>query len=405
MPSLRGQVMNHSNKTLAKVNNESFKNVQTRNYPAYIGMDTHKDTIVSSLATPGRTKPKHLGTIANDEKKIETFITNISTQYNGEVLLFCYEAGPCGYVLYHQITSLGHDCMVVAPSLIPQKSSDRVKTDKRDANKLARYLRDGSLTPVWIPNTEQEAMRDLVRIRIDFKIQQVKAKQQLGGFVLRHGHIWPKGKTRWTKTFYNWLSELKFKHPLQQVVLQEYIEALNAATKKLDEICNYIQQIRISWSQAPIINSMTALRGIDSIAAITILAEIGDFTRFDHPKNLMSYLGLTPSEYTSSTRRRQGAITKAGNNSARRMLVECAWSYRFPARKTLHMNRKAKNASTYAKGVAWKAQKRLCTRYQKLLQSGKNSKQAMVAIARELVGFIWEIVIFETANLNKHVSK
>jgi transposase len=396
--------MNHISKTLEKVNNESFRSVQTRNYPAYIGMDTHKDTIVISIATPGRGKPKHLGTIENDVKKIETFITNLSSKYNGEVLLFCYEAGPCGYILYHQITSLGHDCMVVAPSLIPQKSSDRVKTDRRDADKLTRYLRDGSLTPVWIPNTEQEAMRDLVRIRIDFKIQEIKAKQQLNGFVLRHGHIWPKDKTRWTKTFYSWLVELKFKHPYQQVVFQEYIRALEAASEKLAEICNYIQQIRMSWSQAPIIDSMTALRGIDSIAAITILAEIGDFTRFKHPKHLMSYLGLTPSEYTSSTKRRQGSITKAGNNSARRMLVECAWSYRFPARQTLHIKRKAKNASEHAKKVAWKAQKRLCTRYQKLLQSGKNTKQTIVAIARELVGFMWEIVVVETKKL-KSVQK
>lgn len=396
--------MNHITKLLEKVNVNSFKDIQTRNYPAYIGMDTHKDTIVSSIATPGRTQPKHLGTIANDPKKIAIFVKNISTKFNGEVLLFCYEAGPCGYILYHQITSLGHDCMVVAPSLIPQKSSKRVKTDRIDAQKLARYLRDGSLTSVWVPNTEQEAMRDLVRIRLDFKIQETKAKQQINGFILRNGHIWPREKSRWSKGFYTWLEELKFKHPWQQVVLQEYFDALIGATKKLDQLCTYIQQVRMTWSQSVIIDSMRALRGIDTLAAMTILAEIGDFSRFEHPKKLMSYFGLTPSEYSSATKRRQGAITKSGNSAARRMLVECAWSYQFPARKTKHIKAKEKNASDHAKAVAWKAQKRLCTRYQTLIQAGKNKNQVIVAIARELVGFIWEIVIVETHKLKQAQS-
>ena len=397
--------MNHITKLLEKVNVNSFKEIQTRNYPAYIGMDTHKDTIVSSIATPGRTQPKHLGTIANDPKKIAIFVKNISTKFNGEVLLFCYEAGPCGYVLYHQITSLGHDCMVVAPSLIPQKSSKRVKTDRIDAQKLARYLRDGSLTSVWIPNTEQEAMRDLVRIRLDFKIQETKAKQQINGFILRNGHIWPREKSRWSKGFYTWLEELKLKHPWQQVVLQEYFNALIGATNKLNQLCTYIQQVRMTWSQSVIIDSMRALRGIDTLAAMTILAEVGDFTRFDHPKKLMSYLGLTPSEYSSSTKRRQGAITKAGNSAARRMLIECAWSYKYPARKTKHIKAKEKNASSHAKDVAWKAQIRLCTRYEALIQSGKCKNQIIVAIARELVGFIWEIVVVETHKLKQSQSQ
>ncbi|MCF6194112.1 MAG: IS110 family transposase [Kangiellaceae bacterium] len=393
--------MNHITKLLEKVNAKSFKDIQTRNYPAYVGMDTHKDTIVVSIAIPGRTKPKHLGTIANDPKKIAILVKNISKKHNDEVVLFCYEAGPCGYVLYHQITSLGHDCMVVAPSLIPQKSSKRVKTDRIDAQKLARYLRDGSLTSVWVPNTEQEAMRDLVRIRLDFKIQETKAKQQINGFILRNGHIWPKEKSRWTKEFYTWLEELKFKHPWQQVVLQEYFDALIAATNKLNQLCIYIGQVRMTWSQSVVIDSMRALRGIDTLAAMTILAEVGDFTRFDHPKKLMSYLGLTPSEYSSSTKRRQGSITKAGNSSARRMLIESAWSYKFPARKTKHIKAKEKNASDHAKEVAWKAQKRLCTRYQTLIGSGKNKNQIIVAIARELVGFIWEIVVVETHKLKQ----
>lgn len=393
--------MNNTSKKISELHFESSKDIETRDYVAYIGLDSHKDFIAASIASPGRGAPQDLGCIANDPKKIAIFIKNLSEKFHGEVLLFCYEAGPCGYVLYHQITGLGHDCMVVAPSLIPQKSSERVKTDRRDANKLARYLRDGSLTPVWVPDTEQQAMRDLVRIRSDFKTQEVKCKQQLGSFILRYGHIWPKEKSKWTKGFYSWLRELKFDHPWQQVVFQEYVNAVDDASKRLKELCQYIEQVRMSWSQTKIIDSMVSLRGINTIAAMTILAEIGDFTRFKHPKQLMSYLGLTPSEYSSSTRRRQGCITKAGNSSARRMLVECAWSYRFAARETAHIRRKAKNASQYAKKVSYKAQKRLCTRYRQLIENGKNKKQAMVAVARELIGFIWEIVVFETDALKK----
>ncbi|MCF6288172.1 MAG: IS110 family transposase [Proteobacteria bacterium] len=392
--------MNHINKTNKKVNTKSFKEQLDRDYPAYIGMDTHKETIAISVADPGRGKPKFLTEIANDPKKVEKFVTTLSKKYNGEVLLFCYEAGPCGYVLYHQIKSLGHDCIVVAPSLIPTKASDRVKTDRRDANKLARYLRDGSLTSVWVPNTEQEAIRDLVRIRSDFKSHQKKAKQQLGGFILRHGHSWPRGKSRWTKGYFTWLENLKFKHAWQQLVLQEYIEVVKSATLRLVEIDKSMIQAKSQWELSPIIDSLCALRGIDTLSAMTIIAELGDLTRFSHPSKLMAYLGLTPSEHTSSTKRRLGSITKAGNIAARRMLVECAWSYRFPARQTAHLKRKAAKASEYAQNVAWKAQKRLCGRYRTFIVSGKNSKQTIVAIARELVGFIWDIVNHEMAKLN-----
>ena len=397
--------MNHITKTKSEVNNQSFKDIRNRDYPAYIGMDTHKETIATSIANPGRSKPKYLGEMANDPKKIKTFVENISKKYQGEVLLFCYEAGPCGYVLYHQINSLGHDCMVVAPSLIPTKSGERIKTDKRDSQKLARYLRDGSLTSVWIPGTEQEAIRDLTRIRNDFKNNKTKAKQQLCGFVLRHGHSWPAGKTRWTKGYFSWLENLKFKHPWQQIVLQEYINAVVEASEKLDSIHKYLLQAKVNWSLGPIIDSLSALRGIDTLAAMVIISELGDLTRFTHPSQLMCYLGLVPSEHTSSTRRRLGAITKAGNNAARRILVECAWSYRFPARQTAHIKRKSKNASNYAKQVSWKAQKRLCTRYQTFINAGKDSRTTIVAIARELTGFIWDIAVHEMNKLNQQQSK
>ncbi len=397
--------MNNSNNKTSEVNNPSFKDIQNRSYPAYIGMDTHKETIVSSIANPGRGKPKYLGEMANNPKKIKKFVENISMKYQGEALLFCYEAGPCGYQLYHQINSLGHDCMVVAPSLIPVKSGDRIKTDKRDSQKLARYLRDGSLTSVWIPGTEQEAIRDLTRIRGDFKNNETKAKQQLNSFILRHGHSWPVGKKRWSKGFMSWLENLKFKHPWQQIVLQEYINAVSDASNKLNETHKYLLQAKVNWSLSPIIDSLSALRGIDTLAAMIIISELGDLTRFTHPSQLMSYLGLVPSEHTSSTRRRLGAITKAGNNVARRMLVESAWSYRYPARQTAHIKRKAKNASDYAKEVSWKAQKRLCARYQTFTKAGKDTRTTIVAIARELVGYVWDIAAHEMNKLKNQNAK
>jgi transposase len=284
---------------------------------------------------------------------------------------------------------------VVAPSLIPKKPGERIKTDRRDALKLAGLLRAGDLTAVWVPDTEQEAMRDLTRARDDMKSQERKARQQLNAFVLRHGHHWPRGKTRWTKTHFNWLESIRFEQSWLQIVLQEYIDAVKAATQRVADLTDQLLRALPSWSLAPVVEALVALRGIDKLAATVLLAELGDISRFDSPKQLMSYLGLVPSEHSSGGRRRQGAITLTGNSHARRMLVECAWSYRFPARQSMHLKRKAKDASEAARAIAWRAQKRLCGRYRQLSQAGKNIKLVCVAIARELVGFLWDIVRHE----------
>jgi transposase len=289
----------------------------------------------------------------------------------------------------------GHDCQVVAPSLIPKKAGERVKTDRRDALKLSRLLRAGELTAVWVPDAEQEAMRDLTRARDDMKGQERKARQQLNAFVLRHGHHWPRGKTRWTQTHYHWLESIRFAQPYLQIVLQEYVDAVKAATRRVDDLTDQLLSALPSWSLAPVVDALVALRGIDKLAATVLLAELGDISRFASPKQLMAYLGLVPSEHSSGSRRRQGAITLSGNGHARRMLVECAWSYRFPARQTMHLKRKARAASAEAKAIAWRAQKRLCGRYRQLTQAGKNVKVVCVAIARELIGFIWDIVRHE----------
>ena len=370
-------------------------------YALYVGLDVHKDSITIAVAWPGRGEPESRGEIANRPKSVAKLVQRLSEECGGGIVLFCYEAGPCGYGLYRQIIASGHDCQVVAPSLVPRKAGERIKTDRRDALKLSRLLRAGELTAVWVPDEEQEAMRDLTRARGDMKGQQLKARQQLNGFVLRHGHHWPSHKTRWTKSHYRWLESLKFDYPWQQIVLQEYIDAVKAASQRVDDITAQMMGALAQWSLKPVVDSLVALRGIDKVAAVVLLAELGDISRFDSPRQLMAYLGLVPSEHSTGKRRRQGAITLTGNSHARRMLVESAWSYRFAARQTVHLKRKAVNASQQAKAIAWRAQKRLCGRYRRLIQAGKNQKLVCVAIARELVGFVWDVVRHEMPQLQR----
>ena len=338
-------------------------------------------------------------------KTIHKFIERLNEEFGGQVLLFCYEAGPCGYHLYHQIIATGHDCQVIAPSKIPHKPGEKIKTDRRDALKLAHYLRSGDLTAVWVPGEEQEAMRDLCRARCDMKQQELKARQQLNAFVLRQGHHWPSNKSRWTKGHYNWLESLEFPHAWQHVVLQEYVDAVRAASGRVAELMGQMLKALPQWSLAPVVDSLVALRGIDTLAAMILLSELGDISRFDNPKQLMSFLGLVPSEHSSGKRRRQGAITLTGNRHARRILVESAWCYRFPARQTMHMKRKAQRASDGAKAIAWKAQKRLCGRYRRLIEAGKNQKTVCVAIARELIAFVWAVVCYEMERLRSSQAK
>jgi len=366
------------------------RGVQAERYALYVGLDVHKETIAVAVAEPGRGEARYVGEIANTPKAVKKLVDRLAGEVSGELMLFCYEAGPCGYGLYRQLLDLGQACEVVAAP-----SSGRIKTDRRDAMGLARLLRAGELRRVWVPDEEQEAMRDLSRCRSDFKGQEQKARQQLNAFVLRRGHHWPRGKSRWTQAHYNWLESLKFEQPAQQVVLQEYVEAVRAATVRVAQITEQLMAAIRQWKLGPVVDSLVALRGIDKIAAVTILAELGDISRFGSPTQLMGYLGLVPGEHSSGRRRRQGSITCAGNGHARRMLVESAWSYRFPARQTMHLKRKAQHASGEAKAIAWRAQKRLCGRYRALNLAGKNQKVVCVAIARELTGFIWDIVCHE----------
>ena len=356
---------------------------------AYVGLDVHKDTIAVAVALPGRGEPVYRGEVKNQRKSVLRLIRALSPA--GEAVSFCYEAGSCGYGVYREIIETGHRCDVVAPSLIPRKAGERVKTDRRDALTLARLHRAGELRAVWVPDEEQEAMRDLTRAREDIKAIELKARQRLGAFLLRHARVYREGKSRWTQRHFRWLEEQRFDHPVQQVVFQEYVDTVLEAQRRVAGLEEQMRAGLQGWSLRPVAEALMALRGVDVVTAMTVLAELGDLTRFASPRELMSFLGLVPSEHSSGGRRRRGGITKTGNGHVRRVLVEAAWSYRFPARKTAHLRRKAQAAPPAIQAIAWAAQKRLCARYWHLYHAGKAKCQVTTAVARELVGFIWAV--------------
>jgi transposase len=355
----------------------------------YVGLDTHKDTIAVAIADAAGGKPRYYGEIANTPTALTKLMKDVSP--NGEVVSYCYEAGPCGYGIYRQISDSGHDCSVVAPSLIPTKPGDRVKTDRRDSENLARLHRAGELTPVWVPDQEQEAMRDLTRAREDMKHLERQARQRLCAFLLRHGQRYDSGKSKWTLTYWRWLERIKFGHRVQQTVFQEYIDSVKQQQQRVADLEQAMHEALADWALAPVVEGLMALRGCRLITAMTVVAEIGDITRFDSPRQLMSYLGLVPSESSSGPKTRRGGITKTGNGHVRRVLVEAAWCYRFPARKTAPLQRRAEQTSEEVQAIAWKAQKRLCGRYQALSKRGLLPQKISIAIARELTGFIWAI--------------
>ena len=359
-------------------------------YDVYVGLDVHKDTITVAAAFPGRSNAEPRGMIANDKRSLRKLVKRMRNY--GARLVFCYEAGPCGYEIYRWIKEWGHECQVVAPSLVPRKPGQRVKTDRRDAGKLAEFLRNGDLTAVWVPDEEQEATRELTRAREDMKHLERQLKQKLSAFLLRHGKKYGEGKSKWTQRYYRWLSEVKLGSPVEQIVFEEYVDAVKQAELRVASMEEEMRNALTSWSLSPVVESLMALRGVNLLTAMSVMAELGDISRFDSPRELMSFVGLVPSEHSSGQRRHLGAITKTGNTRVRRLMVESAWSYRFPARRSLHLEKKAEKATEEAKAIAWKAQKRLCRRYRALLNAGKIQKVALTAIARELIGFIWAIV-------------
>jgi transposase len=355
----------------------------------YVGLDVHKDSIVVALAEGGlRRGMREYGRIPNTPSALKALATKLAAK--GNELRFCYEAGPCGYGIQRQLSGMGHQCVVVAPSLVPRKPGERIKTDRRDATKLATLHRAGELTPVWVPDEAHEAIRDLVRARLAAVRSLRQARQQLSGFLLRNGRHY-HGRTPWSLAHRRWMADLKFAQPVHYVVLEDCIATVDAAKERRDRLEAKIIAVLPEWSLAPVVEALQALRGIALVAAATLVAELGDITRFSNPRQLMAYIGLVPSEHSSGRSRRQGEITKAGNAVARRMLIEAAWSYRFPARISRQQLAQQEHLAKPIRDIAWKAQERLCRRHRILIRAGKLRNVATAAIARELAGFVWAI--------------
>ncbi len=359
------------------------------NTTIFVGLDVHKATVSVAVAEGLRGgEVRHQGTFANRADQIAKMVEKLAK--GGRRLSFCYEAGPCGYGLYRQLISLGHDCIVVAPSLIPMKAGDRVKTDRRDAAMLAKLHRAGELTAVWVPDASHEAMRDLVRARATAMRVLGKARQHLQGFLLRHGRVYA-GKKGWTQAYRRWLTTVRFDHPAQQIVLQNYIHAVTGAESRVEQLTRQIEELVPQWPMAPVVEALQAMRGVGFIVAVIMAAEVGDFSRFANPRQLMAYLGLAPSEHSSGATVRRGGITKAGNALARRALIEGAWTYRMQARVSRKLHDRNEKLPQIIRDIAWKAQVRLCARYRRLAAAGKAKAVVVTAIAREMVGFLWAI--------------
>jgi len=355
----------------------------------YVGLDVHKETIVIAIADEGRQEAvRNYGTIPHTLDAVNKFIRK---QISQRAELRCvYEAGPTGYGLYHYLTNNGIDCIVTAPSMIPKQSGVKIKNDRRDARNLARLHRAGELKAIYVPEPEDEAMRDLIRGRDDARKAARKAKQRLLSYLLRHGMSY-SGRSNWSRAHYNWLSDIKMDHPAQQITLQEYIHAVEESNERVSRLTREITSLVKTWRLEPVVSAIQALRGVSLLTAATVIAEIGPLGRFSKPTELMSYLGLVPSEHSSGPSIKRGGITKAGNGYARRALVEAAWTYRFPARVSRHLRKRSEHLPGSVRKIAWKAQLRLCERFRRLRAKGKPTQVVNTAIARELIAFIWAI--------------
>ena len=355
----------------------------------FIGMDVHKNSITIAIANQGRRGPaRTYGAIDNDLGALDKFCRKMVS--TASQLQFVYEAGPCGYGIYRHLSEKGFDCMVAAPALIPKKSGERIKNDHRDAKMLARLHRAGELTAVYVPDCQDEAMRDLSRAREDAVSATRKAKQRLKAFLLRH-HIVYSGRSKWSIAYFNWLSAIAMAHPAQQVALQEYIDAVHENMNRVNRLTEQIRQLVSSWRLAPVATALQSARGVSLIVAVTVLAEIGDLTRFESPDQLMAYLGLVPSEHSSGDKIKRGGITKTGNSHARKVLIEAAWAYRMKPRVSRVLLKRQQGLSDQIRQISWKAQLRLCTRFRRMAARGKPKPIVVTAIARELIAFLWAI--------------
>ena len=355
----------------------------------FVGLDVHKDTIDVSIAEGDRRgEVRHYGVIASDVEPLDKVVRALRAP--DRALHFVYEAGPCGFGVYRHLTGRGENCVVVSPSMIPKRSGDRVKTDRRDSLALARLHRAGELRAIYVPNDTDEAMRDLVRARADAVTVSIQAKYRLKAFLLRQGRRYP-GRDGWTLAYRWWLTDLRFPSPPQHIALHEYRDTIDETERRLERLTEHLRQLAPTWRWAPVVAALQALRGVSFITAVALVAELGDLTRFGHPRELMAYLGLVPSEHSSGPSVRRGAITKAGNPHVRRLLAEAAWAYQgTPRIGRVHAYRQEALPKVVC-DIAWKAQLRLTTRFRRLVARGKARPKVATAIARELTGFIWAI--------------
>jgi transposase len=355
----------------------------------FVGLDVHAETINAAVAEPDG-EVRSLGTIANRPEAIGKLVKKLGSPGS---LRFCYEAGATGYALYWELSRRGVLCEVIAPSLVPVRSGDRVKTDRRDAMKLARSYRSGDLTPVWVPDGAHEALRDLVRARETAREDQLRARNRLSKFLLRHGRRAPDGKKPWTLAYTAWVKSMRFAHAAQDATLVDYIHEVDHAA---DRIARLERALDAAIAAAPatmraVIEALQALRGVARVTAATIVAEVGSLARFARPKLLMGYAGMVASEDSSGKRIRRGGITKTGNAHLRRVLIEAAWSYRHRPSVGAVLRKRQAGLEEEVKTIAWKAQHRLHRRYFRLLARGKPVQMVLTAVARELLGFIWAI--------------
>lgn len=355
----------------------------------FVGLDVHAETIAVAVAEPGG-EVRSLGTIPNSPDAVRRLFKRLGEP---EKLRVCYEAGPCGYVLYWQLTELGVPCVVVAPTLVPVKAGDRVKTDRRDAEKLARCHRAGDLTAVWVPDAAHEALRDLVRARLAAKQDELRARNRLGKFLLRRGLRRPEGSGRWGRAHMAWLHSLRFEHDAQRVTFIDYlgeVEHLRERILRLERAIDEAVAVAPSRMRA-VVEALQSLRGVAKVTAATIVTEVGELSRFTRASQLMSYSGAVPSEHSSGSSTSRGAITKTGNTHLRRVVVEAAWAYRHMPHVGRTLRTRQKGQSTTIVATAWKAQHRLHDRYVRLTARGKHKNKVITAVARELLGFIWAI--------------